>query len=372
MNKYLLATLCLVSTNLMAGTISRTYSYTDGNTITANENNTNENTLYNEINGNLDTANFEDGGIATADLADGAITLAKTATTLQSSFTFLNNLTAYRRPVIKWISVTTVDVEANTGTSNETCLIFPDQRRCVTEDTSSTSVNRRFIMTEAASLSGTKNSGLRSGYVETNNTWYSIYGVKATDDSTSFIIAADTITPTQAHYAALNSFYGTNGWVYLGLIRNGDSSQVNADILKFSQVGNYTEFRNAMQTAVFGASSKTPGALYATTAGAIASTFTYTAGFGSTSIPEQIITGVLTFTHASLSNGAIVIYNVDRSLVYHVIPIGDNDESSMFNLTMPIAEGAVITNNISESNAEDIALRGFYDYVLGGGINPNL
>lgn len=74
-----LGILSLCAINSIAALITRTYTYTSGNTITANENNTNENTLYTEINGNLNTANLLDGGIATADLADSAITTAKIA-----------------------------------------------------------------------------------------------------------------------------------------------------------------------------------------------------------------------------------------------------------------------------------------------------
>lgn len=50
--------------------ITRLYSYTDGNTILASQNNANENTLYNEINGNLDNANIKaNAGIVESKLA---------------------------------------------------------------------------------------------------------------------------------------------------------------------------------------------------------------------------------------------------------------------------------------------------------------
>lgn len=41
------------------GTITRPYTYTAGNTITASQNESNETTLYNEFNGNIDNANIK-------------------------------------------------------------------------------------------------------------------------------------------------------------------------------------------------------------------------------------------------------------------------------------------------------------------------
>lgn len=56
-----------------AALITRTHTYTDGNTISASENNTNENTLYTEINGSLDAANIEDGTLTSGDIANDTI-----------------------------------------------------------------------------------------------------------------------------------------------------------------------------------------------------------------------------------------------------------------------------------------------------------
>ena len=50
--------------------ITRLYSYSNGNTVDPTQNNANENTLYNEINGNLDNANIKDtAGISESKLA---------------------------------------------------------------------------------------------------------------------------------------------------------------------------------------------------------------------------------------------------------------------------------------------------------------
>lgn len=71
--------LSLAAAPCLADLVSRTYTYTDGNTISAAENNTNETTLYTAVNGNLNNANIQTGGIATANLADSAVTTVKIA-----------------------------------------------------------------------------------------------------------------------------------------------------------------------------------------------------------------------------------------------------------------------------------------------------
>jgi hypothetical protein len=60
---------------------------------------------------------------------------------IPSMFFNTSALLSYRRPVLKFISVTAVDVENNTQTANETKIIFPDgDVRAVVENTGSTHV----------------------------------------------------------------------------------------------------------------------------------------------------------------------------------------------------------------------------------------
>jgi hypothetical protein len=87
MIKRLFAVLLLMTSIANAGIISRTYTYTDGNTISANENNTNETTLYNEINGNISSANILDGTIVNGDIADTTIARSKFAATVPPQLT---------------------------------------------------------------------------------------------------------------------------------------------------------------------------------------------------------------------------------------------------------------------------------------------
>lgn len=199
-----------------------------------------------------------------------------------------SDLINYRRPVLRFVAVNAVDVEANTGTANETKIVFPDgDARTVQEDTSASNLYRRFIITAAAEFtSGTEDSGLRSGLSEANNTWYAIYAVKSLINSAKFVLVGDTAFPVTADFSTLNSRYGTNGWVYLGMIRNGDSSSATGDILSFVQTGNKTVFTN--KCAAIGGNAGN-GIEFATNT-ATTMSYTYAAGDGDHQIPNHILT----------------------------------------------------------------------------------
>jgi hypothetical protein len=371
MNKYKLAVSLLFIAGISnAALISRTYSYTDGNTMSANENNTNESTLYNEINGNLNNANILDGGIATADLADSAVTTVKiadlnvTAGKLAAAISWIQYLANYRRPVLKFISVTTVDVEANTSTSNQTCILFPDERRCVTENTASTSVNRRFIITETASFSGTKNSGMAPGETEANNVWYAVYAVKTTDVTTDFVLAASTNTPVQASASRLDTLFGANSWVYLGMIRNGNKDSAPADIVSFVQVGAVTRF-NGNAAAV-----NTVSGIVLSSATATSNSYTYTSGFSDQQIPSHL--GIVIYgcnANGAASNSS----SCTDSTASRTYMKSDNANATYVTYFTGVAsEGVRVANSAGAAVVMGTFLGGFFDGVLGVGSNPGL
>lgn len=60
-----------------AATASVTYTFSSGQKIVASQINTNFNDILGALNGNLNTDNFLDGGIATADLGTAVVTTAK-------------------------------------------------------------------------------------------------------------------------------------------------------------------------------------------------------------------------------------------------------------------------------------------------------
>lgn len=284
------------------------------------------------------------------------------------AITSLTSPLGYKRPGLTYNSATTVDVELNTGTANTTMILFPDgTSRTVTENTGSTTKYRRFDITAAAEFtSGTEDSGIRSGISEANNTWYAIYAVKSLINSANFVLAGDTTMPIIANVATLNSRYGTSGWVYLGMIRNGDNGGATGDILAFTQSGARTELRNS-QTSMQAAGNAGPGIIFAGNASATSLTYTYAAGTGTTDIPNQIAFArylcnrsspatVRQFTVAS-SGGSVLWLRIDQ------------DGIIFENVLMPASVGVNVAS-ATTSVGLDIVFIGWIDGVLSAGINP--
>jgi hypothetical protein len=355
----------LLSPLANAAVVSRTYTYTSGNTITANENNTNENTLYNEFNGNIESANIKDGTIVNADIADTTIAVGKFSSAVQSTFTWVYTFGAYRRPVLTFQSVTTVDVQNNTGTANETCIEFPGEQRCVTENTSTTNKYRRFDITAACQFtSGTEDSGL-TGATEATNTWYALYAVKSLISSSNFVICGSTNTPTQADFARLNTMFNTGGWVYLGMIRNGDNNTATGDILTFSQSGNITTFKNTASGNILAV----PGVFILGSDAATNLDYTYSAGTGTVNVPMTATHVYWTFGINGASGGAGANDVVDHAGT-HYYHRTSGTITFLGTVWMPASDGIKTAN--TNAVKQQIHLSGFIDNALGVGFNPQL
>lgn len=339
---------------VLAGLISHT-DYSSGATITAAGQNTNENAVFNEFNGNIDSTNIKANGVAYSNLA----------TVLQGTFTFVNAMGAYRRPVIQWISSTAIDVENNTGTQYQTCINFPDGQRCVTENTGVTTQYRRFVVTSTASfVSGTEASGM-VGQVPVNK-WIAIYAVKSQINASNFVLAGSTNTVTQANFATLNTLFNTNGWVFLGLSRYGDAGSLPTGIVKFSQVGHITTFNNS-NTA--GSAVNTNGIQFLTSAGATTLTYVYAAGTGSLQIPDNVtLVKWGCYWGGSASSSGNTVQGLGGNIVAKEIETVN--ATSGIQIQNVASEGLIITAGASQ--AMDGYLQGFVDNALGVGSNPQL
>jgi hypothetical protein len=290
--------------------------------------------------------------------------------TIAGITTKFGDVASYRRPLLNYVSATAVDVENNTGTANQTKYIFPDGNvRSVTEDTSSTHLYRRFIITATASLTATHDSGMRSGESEAVNTWYALYAVKTTDDDTKVVLVGSTTLPLQANFSTLNGFFGANGWIYLGLIRNGDNSGTTGDILSFTHTGTTTFFRNSCAINASGYGSGV-GIRLATTTGANNLAWTYAAGTGAAQVPANITTGHMIATGGTRT---AAVYGVTEQATpsYGValfsgaaIPVRQSFYSNILE-GFNVQDWAAVT-----SNSHDILMAGFVDNILGTGINP--
>lgn len=267
---------------------------------------------------------------------------------------------SYRRPTLSYVSATTIDVENNTSTANETKIIFPDgTSRSVTEDTSSTHKYRRAIITATAEFtSGTEDSGVRSGISEATNTWYAVYAVKSVIDTTKFVLAMDTTLPTRTNFSTLDSRYGSNGWVYLGLIRNGDNDAATGDILAFSQSSDgVTTFSNSTTgNTSFGLQ----GLLVATTASAATLTYSPTRGTGTTDLPNNIDRTTYQMGHATGATNGNVFYSGGTKPQFRLSGL-----SGAVVVTAEVPDGEGVNFTWTTSVAGDMTLSKFHDKVLG-------
>lgn len=335
----------------MALNFSVSYTFAPSTTISSSQVNTNTSDV---------AAVFQGLEAETKSFAKLKVDIDPTLALEVATKQYVDHYSTYRRPVLVNNSTTVVNIEAGiNGTSGQAQILFSDGN--LRQDSTTGRINCNFA--QVAALSGSWQSGLRTGTVA-NNTWYAIYAVKTTDDTAKFVAVADTVLPLQANFATLNSNFGTNGWVYLGMVRNGDNSGSATGIKTFSQIGNFTCFRGV----VVGNTANLMGAgvRLATTASAATLTYTNAFGTGAAQIPNHL--SIVEFGYAvaigtsptsitdAAGNGGIASYIGTQLVIGRTIAAA--------------AEGLFTSNG--SSVAMDIYLCGFFDGVLGVGSNPIL
>lgn len=374
--RYVLAAM-FISGASQAGIITHT-DYTAGSVITSAGQNTNENTIVNEFNGNIDAANLAANAVNTSEITDLAVTLPKLSANLQSTFTFvtsyLNAFGSYRRPVLKYISITQVDVENNTGTANETCILFTNESRCVTENTSSTNKYRRFDITATANFtSGTEESGLLAPLSAGTTKTFEIYAVKSQVDATKFVLVGDTTPPTQANYATLNTVYGTNGWIPLGYIFNGNNAGTHSSIVQFEQAGAWTTLFSVYTGTYtqFTTGNMLGGVALTYTSGATSLGWTYASGMTPGTVPPTIKSIVFDWGVYDSETGFINLGRSDGAAFYERRKANDTSEFGQFG-PVYAPEGFFIADSVANSTRFIIGMKSFIDGALTGGLANQL
>lgn len=273
---------------------------------------------------------------------------------------YVDHYSTWRRPVLQFGSITTIAVESGLdGTSGDIPMQFPDGTIRTETSTTRTTFN---ITRNAVLVTSGAQSGLTGATSEAANTWYALYAVKVTDSSSLWVTVGSTVLPLQANFTTLNTAYGANGWVYLGLVRNGDNSGATSDLLDFIQTGNFTMFKNSGTGNVLNGS----GVRLATSASATSITYSYSAGTGTTDIPNNSLQGVYLIGSGPGTGTASVTNSGGTESFAAAIGTGN------FFVRVPVRliNGAKIAN--SSGVGMDIFLSGFYDQVLGVGSNPLL
>lgn len=280
---------------------------------------------------------------------------------------YVDHYSAYRRPVLQYGSATVVNLETGiTGTSGQAQVLFSDGT--IRQDSTTGRINCN--LAQVANLSGSWQSGLRTGSVA-NNTWYAIYAVKTSDDSSKFVTVADTVLPLQANFATLNTNFGTNSWVYLGMIRNGDNSGSATGVLLFTQYGNRTVFHN--ECTAQAANCNQRGIRMASAAGATSVTYTGATGTGAAQFPDHCNIGQYGGSVAGGVNAtrAKITSQSSATLVYaFVLATAVTTFQAVLNSgEVRLTPGAIMTVDVS-GTGPDIFLLSYIDNVLGVGANP--
>lgn len=276
---------------------------------------------------------------------------------------YVDHYASYRRPVLVYNSGTVVNLETGIdGTSGECKVLFPDNNVRTDSTTSRIQCN----LAQVAALSGVAQSGLRTGSVA-SNTWYAIYAVKTSDNTANFVAVADTVLPIQANFTTLNSNFGTNSWVYIGLVRNGDNSGAGSVVLSFVQSGNFTKLLNTCANN----SRNTAGIQYLSNTSTQSLTYTYSAGTSATAVPNNIA-----FCYwIGADNGSITggFYLADSGAArYAANGISYNNDSIVLNTWLAASEGLGLRETGAQNVKMDATLGGWIDNALGVGSNPLL
>jgi len=172
-------------------------------------------------------------------------------------------------------------------------------------------------------------------------------------------MVADTVLPLQSNVATLNSNFGTNAWVYLGLIRNGDQGGSTNVILSFVMAGHTTNFTNVttFQNSAIGLGLQSGTATNITA--------TYSPGTGAAQIPQNI-TLVKYVGSVASQTGDVTLTNQAHT-GYHSFSHAVG-AATLVEVWMGAAEGCRLDSGTSVALA--ILLGGFVDGVLGVGSNP--
>jgi hypothetical protein len=276
---------------------------------------------------------------------------------------YVDHYSSYRRPVLVTNSSTVVNIESGLdGTSGDVVILFPDGNL----RTDSTTGRVQCNLAQVAALSGTWQSGLRTGAVA-NNTWYAVYAVKTSDNTSHFVAVADTVLPVQASFATLNSNFGTSSWVYLGLVRNGDGSASPSGLINFVQTGNTTLFIN---TVVGAGAISLAGIQLTSQVTATNGIWNYASGTGSLQVPSYIKHGMFMFNNTRAGGASnLLVQDASAGVTYFSISTAAAG-SNTCTLLAYLRNGIQATANASSSI--DINLSGFADPVLGVGSNPIL
>lgn len=278
----------------------------------------------------------------------------------------------YAKPVLEFVSASTVAVSRNGKANHNTTIIFPDGNvRNVSEASGSENRFRRLDLSRNAVFTScgqnAERTGLNPGLTRTDSTWYSVYAVKSqcAGGSDNFTLVGATVNFTPSNRNNLDNAFGSSGYVYLGLIANGNGVDGvgNADQIKeFVQTGDTTIFFGLTATG-----NNSMVGIHLSSFTAEVATYTYTAGndISSSEIPSNITmsqyqTAFGTFT------GNIIVQNENANEEL-LRAVGNAANAFKYPVPFYASERGLRAVSNGAATLKEITLWGFID----GGLSQN-
>ncbi len=148
-------------------------------------------------------------------------------------------LSRYRKPRLEYTSADIVTCEASAiGIS---VVMGRDRLWTIYDTTLSLAVAANG---QLAAHTGTAVSGLGAGITRTANRWYYVYAVEVQGGTqtggVNAILVATELSPETANITTHNTNFGTDKWVYMGVIRNGYNDGTNTNVIvkfKYDECG---------------------------------------------------------------------------------------------------------------------------------------
>lgn len=287
----------------------------------------------------------------------------------------------YKKPVLVYVNSTTVEIEENTLTDNQSLIVFPTGPIAVTEDTSSTHKFRRLVTSATANGydsddTGAADSGLRQGLSLAANTWYAVYAARVRygdDAGNNFILVVDDTMPAYSNWGTLDTRYGANQWVYLGMLRRGYGVANTTTLIPFQQDNKgWTRFidRGAAND-MFGI--EISNSSYTATTNA--SMWTMGVGNSGNNIPDHLkaVSALfLTEVDGDGELGAAWEFGLSTSSPLINLPsMADTFGSRKYsiNLQIPVISGAVLSarrfqSGTSNDGTVEVYVTGFLDHLV--------
>lgn len=229
------------------------------------------------------------------------------------------------RPDLKWVNPTWV------GVVDETVPVtFPDGVNRLPAAGGKYQFKHTHLLIYT-NPSGSNQGGFRQYLTPTGNAWYYLYAIKCPNAPGEYVLGADDQSPVTAK-ASLDGWYGVNGWVYMGLIRDGDNLTRSTTILWFKQSGPHTIFESRSDDS---SQWSLNGVKYARAASGNL-TYTPTVGTGATDIPETM--GIIDWHYAYAVSGA----SVDQMISYTMATDDSGFALNMYEKYMQDSDGAHI------------------------------